>query len=127
LRAHLDQSGQAAIHQIEGDRALAVLAIADAIRPESYEAVKRLHAQGVDVAMLTSDSQALADSVARELGIDTMFAQVLPEDKAEKIEELQAQGNRVATGDRLEAVAPSTALQRCYRKCYRARYKTLTE
>jgi P-type Cu2+ transporter len=90
------QSGQAAIYLIEGGRALAVFAVADAIRPESYEAVKRLHKEGLDVAMLTGDSRAVADAVAQELGIDTVFAQVLPEDKAEKIKELQAQGKRVA-------------------------------
>jgi P-type Cu2+ transporter len=90
------QSAQSAIYLIEGDRILAVFAIADAIRPESYEAVKRLHAEGVDVAMLTGDSRSVADSVARELGIDTVFAQVLPEDKADKIKELQGQGKRVA-------------------------------
>jgi P-type Cu2+ transporter len=94
--ARFGQNGQAAIYLLEGDRALAVFAIADAIRPESYEAVRRLHEESVDVAMLTGDSQAVADSVARELGIDTVFAQVLPEDKAEKIKELQAQGKRVA-------------------------------
>ncbi|HEX7122402.1 MAG TPA: heavy metal translocating P-type ATPase, partial [Gemmatimonadaceae bacterium] len=90
------QNGQAAIYLVEGDRALAVFATADAIRPESYEAVQRLHDAGVEVAMLTGDSQAVADAVARELNIDTVFAQVLPEDKAKKIEELQAQGKRVA-------------------------------
>jgi Cu2+-exporting ATPase len=94
--ARFGQGGQAAIYLIEGDRALAVFAIADAIRPESYEAVKRLHAEGVGVAMLTGDSQAVADSVAKELGIDTVFAQVLPEDKADKIKELQRKGKRVA-------------------------------
>jgi P-type Cu2+ transporter len=62
------ESGQAAIYLIEGDRVLAVFAIADAIRPESYEAVKRLHAEGVDVAMLTGDSKSVADSVARNSG-----------------------------------------------------------
>jgi soluble P-type ATPase len=67
-----------------------------AIRPESHEAVQRLHAEGVDVAMLTGDSKSVADSVASELGIDTVFAQVLPEDKADKIRELQGQGKRVA-------------------------------
>lgn len=90
------QSGQAAIYLIEGDRVLAVFAVADAIRPESYEAVKRLHQQGVAVAMLTGDSRAVADRVGRELGIDTVFAGVLPEEKAEKIKELQRQGRRVA-------------------------------
>ncbi|HWP00076.1 MAG TPA: heavy metal translocating P-type ATPase [Methylococcus sp.] len=90
------ESGQAAVYLIEGDRVLAVFAVADAIRPESYEAVKRLHREGLVVAMLTGDSRAVADRVARELGIDTVFAEVLPEEKAEKIKELQRQGKRVA-------------------------------
>jgi P-type Cu2+ transporter len=89
-------SGQAAIYLIEAERVLAAFAVADAIRPESFEAVQRLHEEGLEVAMLTGDSQAVADSVARELGIDSVFAQVLPEDKAEKIRELQRRGQRVA-------------------------------
>ncbi|HWM48252.1 MAG TPA: heavy metal translocating P-type ATPase [Xanthobacteraceae bacterium] len=90
------ENRQAAIYLIDGDRIIAVFAIADAIRPESYEAVERLHQEGIEVAMLTGDSEAVAKSVAKELRIDTVFAQVLPEDKAEKIKELQAQGKRVA-------------------------------
>lgn len=90
------QSGQAAIYLLGSDQVLAVFAVADAIRPESYEAVKRLHQKGVEVAMLTGDSESVANTVAKELGIDTVFAQVLPEDKAEKIKELQRQGKSVA-------------------------------
>ncbi len=90
------EAGQAAIYLVENERVLAVFAVADAIRPESVEAVRRLHDAGIEVAMLTGDSQAVADTVARELGIDTVLAQVLPEDKARRIEELQAQGKKVA-------------------------------
>ena len=90
------EKGQSAVYLLEGGRAVAVFATADAIRPESAEAVRRLHDAGVEVVMLTGDSQAVADAVAKELGIDTVFAQVLPEDKAGKIRELQAQGKRVA-------------------------------
>ncbi|RJQ74175.1 MAG: heavy metal translocating P-type ATPase [Desulfobacteraceae bacterium] len=90
------QNGQAAVYLIEADHALAVFAIADAIRPESYEAVRRLKQEGVAVAMLTGDSPAVANSVARELSIDTVFAEVLPEDKAGTIKELQQRGKRVA-------------------------------
>jgi P-type Cu2+ transporter len=89
-------SGQSAVYLMEAGRALAVFAIADAIRPESVEAVRRLHENGISVVMLTGDSQAVADAVARELGIDSVFAEVLPEDKAKRIEELRAQGKRVA-------------------------------
>jgi P-type Cu2+ transporter len=88
--------GQSAIYLLDGERTLAVFAIADAVRKESYEAVRRLHEAGIEVVMLTGDSRAVAEAVARELGIDTVFAEVLPQDKAKKIEELQAQGKRVA-------------------------------
>src|SRR5690625_3344532 len=89
-------NGQSAIYLIDGDQVLAVFAIADAIRPESVEAIERLHASGLDVAMLTGDSKAVAAAVAKNLKIDAVFAEVLPEDKVAKIEELQAQGKRVA-------------------------------
>jgi P-type Cu2+ transporter len=90
------RNGQSAIHLIEGKQALAVFAIADAVRPESHEAVKRLHDAGLEVAMLTGDSKAVAAAVAKTLGIDTVFAEVLPEEKAAKIEQLQRRGKRVA-------------------------------
>jgi Cu2+-exporting ATPase len=88
--------GQSVIYLLEGERFQAAFAVADAIRPESSEAVRRLHALGIEVAMLTGDAKAVADAVAKELGIDTVIAQVLPEEKAAKIEELQRQGKRVA-------------------------------
>ena len=70
--------------------------IADAVRPESREAIERLHASGVKVAMLTGDSRAVADAVARELKIDTVFAEVLPQDKVANIEQLQSANQHVA-------------------------------
>ena len=88
--------GQAAIYLVDGERVLAAFAVADAVRPESAEAVRRLHDDGIEVVMLTGDAQAVADAVARELGIDSVFAQVLPGDKAAKIKELQSRGRRVA-------------------------------
>jgi Cu2+-exporting ATPase len=88
--------GQGVVYLLEGQRVLAGFAVADAIRPESPEAVRRLHELGIEVAMLTGDSRAVADAVARQLGIDTVLAQVLPEEKAAKIKELQRQGKRVA-------------------------------
>ena len=88
--------GQAAIYLVREGKALAVYAVADAIREESREAIAALHERGIEVAMLTGDAQAVADAVAKELGIDTVFAEVLPEDKASKVRELQAQGKKVA-------------------------------
>ena len=88
--------GQGVVYLIEGSRALAAFAVADAVRPESAEAVRLLHEAGVEVVMMTGDTRAVAEAVARDLGIDTVLAQVLPEDKAANIEALQRQGKRVA-------------------------------
>ena len=88
--------GQGVIYLVEGGQARAAFAVADAVRPESKEAIERLHAAGIEVAMMTGDAKAVADAVGRELGIDTVFSQVLPEDKAAHIERLQKQGKRVA-------------------------------
>jgi Cu2+-exporting ATPase len=81
---------------VEHQQVQAAFSIADAVREESAEAVRRLHEAGIQVVMLTGDSQAVANAVARELAIDTVFAQVLPEDKVGKIKELQRTGKRVA-------------------------------
>jgi len=104
-------SGQGVVFLIDSGQVRAALAVADAVRPESKEAVQRLHQLGLEVAMLTGDSPAVANAVARELGIETVFAQVLPEAKAAKIEELQHQGKRVAmVGDGVnDAPALATA------------------
>lgn len=81
---------------MEGLRVKAVFALADVIRPNSKEVVEQLHNLDIDVAMLTGDSNAVAKSVAEELGITTYFAEVLPEHKDEKIIELQDKGLKVA-------------------------------
>jgi Cu2+-exporting ATPase len=99
VRAAIDRAasrGQAAITMIEQGRPVAVLAVADAVRDESRQAVRRLHEQGVQVIMMTGDAQAVAGAVATELGIDTVFAEVLPEQKASKIRDVQREGKRVA-------------------------------
>jgi Cu2+-exporting ATPase len=94
--ARAAQRGQASIYLADGRRVLAAFAVADVIRPESREAVRALHDRGVEVVMMTGDAKAVAEAVARELGIGTVFAEVLPEQKASRIEELKRAGKRVA-------------------------------
>jgi len=93
---HASSRGQASITMLRDGVPVAVLAVADAVRPESREAVDRLHSQGIRVIMMTGDAQAVARAVASDLGIDQVFAEVLPEQKASKIEEVQRLGQRVA-------------------------------
>lgn len=88
--------GEGVIYLVEGDRALAAFAVADAIRPESADAVRQLRAAGIEVIMMTGDAKGVADAVAQQLGITTVLSQVLPEQKAAHIEALQQQGKRVA-------------------------------
>ncbi|HWV58397.1 MAG TPA: heavy metal translocating P-type ATPase [Longimicrobiales bacterium] len=103
--------GQAAIYLLLKGRALAVFAVADAVREESRAAVDALHARGIRVAMLTGDSAAVARAVAEELGIDTVLAEVLPDEKASRVRQLQSGGRRVAmVGDGVnDAPALATA------------------
>jgi P-type Cu2+ transporter len=91
-----EAASQAVISLADEQAVIAQFAIADVIREESADAVRRLHALGVKVAILTGDSEPVARSVAAALGIDTYFAQVLPEHKASKVRELQRGGARVA-------------------------------
>ncbi len=94
--AQADARGQTAVYLVRGERIAAAFALADAIRPESKDAVKRLRELNIRVAMLTGDSRAVAQSVAAELGIDEFFAQVLPENKDQHIALWQKQGRHVA-------------------------------
>ena len=103
--------GQAVVYLVEGTAARAAFVVADAVRSESAEAVRRLHQAGIEVALLTGDARAVADRVAREIGIETVFAQVLPADKAATVQRLQSSGKRVAmVGDGVnDAPALATA------------------
>ena len=90
------EEGKTVVHLVEDGEVTAAFALADVIREESREAVDRLKELGVQVAMITGDSEDVARWVARELGLDEYFAQVLPEHKAERVKELQGQGRVVA-------------------------------
>jgi Cu2+-exporting ATPase len=91
----LQGAGRTVVHLAVNGKMIGLIAIADAVRPTAVEAIKALRARGVEVAMLTGDNQGTADRIAKSMGIDTVFANVLPGDKASKVKELQAQGKKV--------------------------------
>ena len=88
--------GAAVLHLVVDDAIVGAFALEDGIRPESRRAVDALHDRGIRVVMITGDSQAVADSVAAELGIDDVYAEVLPADKDAAVKDLQSQGRTVA-------------------------------
>lgn len=89
------EAGKTVIFVADAKKVLGVLALSDEIKPESRTVVAKLHSLSIKVAMLTGDNHEVAKGVAHELGIDTYFAEVLPEDKYKHIKELQSQGNIV--------------------------------
>jgi Cu2+-exporting ATPase len=88
--------GKTVVYVLRDDAVVGAIALADVIRPESREALTRLKARGVRVMMLTGDATPVARRVAGELGLDEYFAEVLPDQKAGKIREIQARGLAVA-------------------------------
>ncbi len=94
--ARLSSQGKTVVYMATKQELQGLIALADLIRDESREAVRSLQAIGVEAAMLTGDNRQTAEFVAKELGLHTFFAEVLPEEKAKKIKELQDQGKRVA-------------------------------
>ena len=94
------EQGKTVVYVLADDRPAGAIALADIIRPESREALARLKAMGIKAMMLTGDATAVAAWVARELALDEFFAEVLPNQKAAKIKEIQGRGLTVAmTGD----------------------------
>jgi Cu2+-exporting ATPase len=94
--ARLAEQGKTVVHVLVDEVPVGAIALADVIRPESYEAVRRLKAMGIRAMMLTGDAHAVAKTVADALGLDDYFAEVLPDQKAAKVREVQAKGLRVA-------------------------------
>ncbi|WP_422386311.1 HAD-IC family P-type ATPase [Cryobacterium luteum] len=88
--------GAIILHVLRDGVVIGAIGLADEIREESRQAVDALHRQGIEVVMITGDAEAVAQSVAAQLGIDRVFAGVHPEDKARKVLELQHEGRRVA-------------------------------
>jgi Cu2+-exporting ATPase len=88
--------GASILYLVRDGTVAGAFALEDRVRPEAREAVARLHELGIGVAMITGDARPVADAVAAELGIDEVFAEVLPEDKERHVRELQERGRRVA-------------------------------
>ncbi|WP_197022346.1 heavy metal translocating P-type ATPase [Candidatus Blastococcus massiliensis] len=95
-RNELAAAGRTAVLVAVDGQGAGVIALADAPRETAEAAVAALHESGIEVVMLTGDNQATAERIAAHLGIDTVIAEVLPGDKADKVAELQRQGKRVA-------------------------------
>jgi Cu2+-exporting ATPase len=91
----LQGAGQTVVHVAHAGRLVGVIAIADALRPTSAAMVQKMGERDVEVAMLTGDNRATAERIAKELGIGTVLADVLPGQKADQIKALQAQGKKV--------------------------------
>ncbi|WP_396415589.1 MULTISPECIES: heavy metal translocating P-type ATPase [unclassified Kocuria] len=91
-----DRDGRTVLHVLRDGRTIGALALADEVRPAAREAIEALHDLGVETAMLTGDAQNVAHAVGRELGIDRIEAQVRPEDKNERVSDLQSKGRKVA-------------------------------
>jgi Cu2+-exporting ATPase len=88
--------GAAVLYVVKNDEVIGALALEDEIRAESRQAIDELHKLGVKVVMITGDAREVADAVAADLGIDEVFAEVLPEDKDKAVAELQQRGHTVA-------------------------------
>jgi P-type Cu+ transporter len=92
----IEVAGQSILYVSIDGKFAGLIGVSDAIKPSAKSAIDELHKQGIEVVMMTGDNRATADAVAKELGIDHVFAEVMPEDKAAKVKELQAMGKRVA-------------------------------
>ncbi len=90
------EQGKTVVFVLLGDAVIGAIALADIVRKESRDAISRLKEMGIECMMLTGDATAVARSVAAELGLDDYFAEVLPDQKAEKVREVQGRGKSVA-------------------------------
>ena len=96
----ISSQGKTVVFVVIEDELCGAIALGDEIRETSRNAIKKLHDMGLEVVMLTGDNQQTAEYVAKELNIDQVFAEVLPDEKADKVKEVQSQGKLVAmTGD----------------------------
>jgi Cu+-exporting ATPase len=92
----LRAKGETVLFVTVDEKAAALISVADLVKPSARAAIDELHRQNIEVVMMTGDNEVTANAVAEQLGIDQVFAGVMPENKAEKVKELQAQGKTVA-------------------------------
>ena len=90
------ERGSAVLYLVRGDTIVGAIALEDEVRPEARDAVAQLQAMGRQVVMITGDARQVGDAVGRDLGVDEVFAEVLPEDKANEVADLQARNMKVA-------------------------------
>lgn len=92
----LAAEGKTPMYVAFGGAFAGLVAVADVVKPSSRAAIEKLHELGVEVAMITGDNRKTADAIARQVGIDRVLAEVLPQDKANEVKKLQAEGKQVA-------------------------------
>jgi Cu+-exporting ATPase len=92
----LTEEGKTAMYAALDGSAVGIIAVADVLKPEARQTVSMLHAMGIEVVMLTGDNRRTGEAIARQVGIDRVLAEVLPEDKAREIKRLQDEGRLVA-------------------------------
>jgi Cu+-exporting ATPase len=96
---NLEEQGKTVLIVAENNKVLGAIAVADAVKEDSVLAIAGLHRQGYKTVIITGDNEATARAIAKQCGIDEVIAQVLPEDKAKKVEELQKLGMVAFVGD----------------------------
>ena len=92
----LASEGKTPMYISIGDELAGIIAVADTVKENSKKAIEKLHSMGIEVAMITGDNKRTAEAIAKQVGIDRILAEVLPQDKANEVKKLQAEGKKVA-------------------------------
>ncbi len=92
----LASEGKTPMYIAEDDSLIGIVAVADTLKPSSKKAIEKLHSMGIEVAMITGDNKRTAEAIAKEVGIDIVLSEVLPEDKSNEVKKLQERGKKVA-------------------------------